>query len=75
MLKTTGSTAAHLDRGLAQQGALLHLPPAKYIVYFHLARMGRGQGEVAALSRCLGQGFSSACSLRSSYANGDRIWG
>ncbi len=32
--------------GLTQQGALLHLPPAKHIVYFHLARMGRGQGEV-----------------------------
>ena len=61
--------------GLTQRGALLHLSPAKHRVYFHLARTGRGQGEVAVLSRCSGQGFSSACSLRSSYANGDRILG
>lgn len=44
-------------------------------VYFHLAGMGRGHGEVAAFSGRLGQGFSSACSQRSNYANGDRIWG
>lgn len=77
-LRTTGSTAARLnsnEMGLNTARLLLHLAPVKYRVYFHLAGMGRGHGEVAALSRRLGQGFSSACSQRSNYANGDRIWG
>lgn len=60
--------------GLSTARCLLHLPPAKYIVCFHLAEMEKGWGEVAALSRYSGQGFSGACSLRSSYANSDRIW-
>lgn len=74
-LRTTGSTAARLnsnEMGLNAARLLLHLAPVKYRVYFHLAGMGRGHGEVAALSGRLGQGFSSQ---RSNYANGDRIWG
>jgi len=51
----------------------LLLASGKYIVYFHLVRMECRLGK--ALSRYLEHGFSSACSLRSSYANGDRSWG
>lgn len=74
-LRTTAARLNSNEMGLNAARLLLHLAPVKYRVYVHLAGMGRGHGEVAALSGRLGQGFSSACSQRSNYANGDRIWG